>query len=371
MRRRSAVLATVATMLLLALTPAVSTAAAGAGQAEDQGGDGRSSSVDLSWKLSPTGSTARLRGLAPVSRRTAWVSGSEGTVLRTTDGGRSWASVGPPGTQALQFRDIEATSADHAVILSIGEGGDSRIYVTDDGGRSWTESFRNAEPSAFYDCMAFTSPTRGLAMSDPVDGTFRLVETADGGHTWKVLDPAGMPPARPGEFGFAASGTCLTAGEGSSMYLASGGTHPGRVFTSHDRGQTWKVADTPIAGGPAAGVFSVQFRDQKRGIAVGGDYLNPTGAQDNAAYSSDGGRTWQAPTSFPAGYRSGSAWVPFLRSVALAVGPSGSDISRDSGRSWHALDSGSFDSVECTVDGSCWASGEQGRVATARVSDRH
>ncbi len=91
-----------------------------------------------------------------------------------------------------------------------------------------------------------TAPQRGVAMSDPVGGRFRLVETADGGHSWSVVDPAGMPPAKAGEFGFAGSGTCLTAGQGSSMYLASGGVDPGRVFTSADRGHPWKVADTPI-----------------------------------------------------------------------------------------------------------------------------
>ena len=53
-------------------------------------------------------STARLRGLSAVSERTAWASGSAGTVLRTTDKGATWQSVGPPGTSALQFRDIEA-----------------------------------------------------------------------------------------------------------------------------------------------------------------------------------------------------------------------------------------------------------------------
>src|SRR5204862_3614676 len=74
----------------------------------------------LSWELTPTGSTARLRGLSVVSRTVAWASGTGGTVLRTTDGGATWASVGPPGTSTLQFRDIEATSDRHAVILSIG-----------------------------------------------------------------------------------------------------------------------------------------------------------------------------------------------------------------------------------------------------------
>jgi len=44
------------------------------------------------------------------------------------------------------------------------------------------------------------------------------------------------------------------------------------------------------------------------------------------------------------------------------VGPSGSDVSTDGGRTWSTFDTESFDSVECTHDGACWASGEQGRV---------
>src|SRR6187551_2845769 len=96
-----------------------------------------------SWQLSDTGVTARFRGLAPVSGKVAWVAGSAGTILRTIDGGRSWSSVGPPGTAELQFRDIEAFDARNAVALTIGEGDQSRLYATSDGGRTWTETFRN------------------------------------------------------------------------------------------------------------------------------------------------------------------------------------------------------------------------------------
>ena len=63
---------------------------------------------DLSWQLTPTGSTARLRGLSAVSERVAWASGSGGTVLRTVNRGATWQNVSPPDTAALQFRDIEA-----------------------------------------------------------------------------------------------------------------------------------------------------------------------------------------------------------------------------------------------------------------------
>ncbi|KAI9150473.1 Ycf48-like protein [Paramyrothecium foliicola] len=326
--------------------------------------DTRALDLQLSWTLTPTGTTAQFRGLAPVSDQIAWVSGSRGTVLRTTDGGASWASVGPAlsaDDQDLEFRDIQAWSAETAVILSIGEATDSRIYVTNDGGSSWTQSFTNAEPTAFYDCFAFDTPEHGMAMSDPVDGRFRLIETLDGGRSWEIVDPAGMPEAIPGEFGFAASGTCLATAAGR-WYLASGGVDPGRIFRSPD-GHVWDVANSSIAGGAAGGVFSVAFRDAKRGLAVGGDFQNPTGAVANAAWSSDGGATWVPSNQFPGGYRSGASWVPGLCNVALAVGPTGSDYSLDGGKAWHAFDNGTFDSVECLKGSVCWASGARGRVA--------
>lgn len=78
----------------------------------------------VGWALKETGKDSRFRGLAAVSRSTAWVAGSKGTVLRTVDGGRSWRDVSPPGAVAegLELRDIEAFDARRAVALSIGEG---------------------------------------------------------------------------------------------------------------------------------------------------------------------------------------------------------------------------------------------------------
>ena len=187
--------------------------------------------ADFSWQLSPTGSTARLRGLSVVSDNVVWASGSVGTVLRTTNGGSTWQSVGPPGTATLQFRDIEAFDAQTAVILSIGVGTDSRIYRTSDGGATWQLVFTNAEPTAFYDCMTFFDSKRGLALSDPVDGRFRILGTSDGGRSWQIVD-ADMPPALPGEFAFAASGQCIVSQGGKHAWFATGGDVVARVFRS-------------------------------------------------------------------------------------------------------------------------------------------
>jgi photosystem II stability/assembly factor-like uncharacterized protein len=323
------------------------------------GATGFSAGRGPAWRLSDTGVTARFRGLAPVSDRVVWVAGSEGTVLRTVDGGRSWASVGPPGAAALQFRDIEAFDAAHAVALTIGEGTDSRLYRTADGGGTWTETFRNQDPAAFYDCITFLDHRHGLALSDPVDGRFRILATADGGRSWRVRSSAGMPPALPGEFAFAASGTCLVSA-GGRAWFATGGGATARVFSSRDGGRHWTVTGTPVPSGPSAGIYSLAFTAQGQGIAVGGDYTTPAEAPAGSAYLR--GRTWTVSRIVPGEYRSGVAWVG-RGPVALTVGPTGSDVSYDGGRTWRRFDTGSFDAVLCAHGGACWASGEQGRVA--------
>ncbi|MGW4672124.1 WD40/YVTN/BNR-like repeat-containing protein [Streptomyces sp. NPDC004324] len=316
------------------------------------------------WELKVSGTDVRFRGLSAVSQDTAWVAGSKGTVLRTTDGGASWRDVSPPAAAALEFRDIEAFDARRAVALTIGEGEDSRVFRTDDGGATWTESFRNTDPKAFYDCLTFFDRRHGLAMSDPVDGRFRILSTSDGGRSWKVLPRAGMPAAQEGEAGFAASGQCLVSAGPRDVWLATGGAARARVLHSADRGLTWKAADTPIpAGDPARGVFALAFRDRAHGLAVGGDYRADQASPRSAAVSGDGGRTWKPAGGPPAAYRSGVAWLPHSRTSALAVGPTGTDLTRDGGRTWRTVDTGSYDTVDCTPDLGCWAAGEKGRVA--------
>jgi photosystem II stability/assembly factor-like uncharacterized protein len=313
------------------------------------------------WQDTPTGSAARLRGLSAVSQTTAWASGSLGTVLRTTDRGATWQQVGPPGTQDLQFRDIEAFDADHAVILSIGPGSDSRIYVTADGGRTWTLTFVNQEPTAFYDCMTFFDDRRGLALSDPPDGQrFRVIATEDGGLSWH-LTGAQMPTALPGEFAFAASGQCITSDHGHRAWFGTGGAAEARVFRSDDGGASWTVASTPIASGPTAGIFALAFRGQQHGLAVGGDFLAETASPDNFARTNDGGASWNLLPAAPPEYRSGATWVD--GHTAIAVGPSGSDVSTDAGTTWQRFDDGSLDTVDCARPTACWASGANGRVA--------
>lgn len=322
--------------------------------------------ASFAWSERPTGSTARLRGVSSVTADVAWTSGSGGTVLRTLDGGATWDDVRPADADAQAFRDIEAFGAEQAVLLAIGPGDASRVYRTDDGGATWTKTFQNTDPAAFYDCMAFFDRHRGLVMGDPVGGKFQILATEDGGRSWSLVSGAGMPDALPGEFGFAASGTCLETAGGRDAWFATGGDAVARVFHSGDRGRTWDVVGTPVKSGASGGIFSLAFTDTRHGIAVGGDFTVPDVAPDGGAFTIDGGASWTV-ASGPGEYRSGAAWVPRLPFTAVAVGPSGSDVSTDGGRSWTRFDEGSLDAVDCSQTGACWASGASGRVALLQV----
>ncbi len=316
------------------------------------------------WQLIATGSQSHFRGLAAVSRRVAWLGGYDGLVLRTVDGGRHWQDVSPAGAAGLQFRDISASDANHAVAMAAGSGTDSRLYQTSDGGRHWQLAYQNSEPSAFFDCMAFFDQRHGLVLSDPVDGKFRILATSDGGRRWRVLPNRGMPAALPGEAGFAASGECLTT-SGRDAWFGSGGGSTARVFHSADGGYHWDVRSTPLVSSPSAGVFGLAFRSPGIGIAVGGDFADPSAAERVAAVSFRRS-PWFASPGQPAGYRSGVSWLPGTWAGAIAVGLTGSDISYDAGLHWHTFDTGQFDTVSCTRDGACWAAGDLGRVAVLR-----
>ncbi|MDQ3069978.1 MAG: hypothetical protein M3R55_09650 [Acidobacteriota bacterium] len=299
------------------------------------------------WEGQRSGTDARLRGISAVSSRVAWASGARGTVLRTVDGGRVWQALTVPGAGALDFRDIDAMSDRVAYVLSIGNGPASRIYKTEDSGAIWTLQFQNEDPKAFFDAMAFWDEQRGIAFSDSVDGRFVILRTLDGGRSWTPIPAASLPPALDNEGAFAASGTNVTMSGRQHVWIATGAAVTSRVLYSSDAGNTWAVANTPLATGSAAGAFSIAFRDTRHGLIVGGDYNKEDDATNNAAMTSDGGRTWKPVTGLT-GYRSVVAHLPGGRGGSrpwLAVGPNGADLSLDDGKTWSQISSLGFDTV--------------------------
>jgi len=310
-----------------------------------------------------SGTNALLIAVSPVNEQVVWLSGSQGTWVRTIDGGTNWQSGRVTGADSLQFRDVHGVDASTAYLLSIGNGNQSRIYKTTDGGQHWALQFMNRDPAAFYDCMDFWDSNRGIVIGDAIDRQIAMLTTTDGGAHWNRVPPATLPSAQPQEGSFAASGTCLVTRPGGRGWVVASNPAHGRVLHTADYGRTWSVDTLPITTRAGSGPQSIGFRDDRNGFALGGG----NAAQTNdvlAATTSDGGRHWTARSRPPLQTGVwGGVYVPGARRPTIvAVGPAGAVYSRDDGATWTPINAFNYWSVGFASPRAGWAVGTRGRI---------
>jgi photosystem II stability/assembly factor-like uncharacterized protein len=239
--------------------------------------------------------------------------------------------------------------------MSSGTGDQSRLYRTTNSCETWTPILTNPDATGFWDGLLFLDQENAILYGDPVSKlpdnseVIPFQRTHDAGKTWAPGKPL---KALPGESFFAASNTAMATSNGQ-IWL---GTSKSRVLRT-DNSEDWKSTSTPLASGNnSSGVFSLAFRDQKHGIAVGGDYHHPEIATNTAAYTSDGGEHWIAAGKPPHGYRSAVAWDT-KHQAWITVGTNGSDISYNDGKTWQWLDSGNWNALSLP-----WVSGPNGQI---------
>src|SRR5258706_15194724 len=88
-----------------------------------------------------SGTKTSIRGLSVVNDNVIWVSGSNGIVGRSNNGGKTWNWVTVKGFEKNDFRDIEAFDAVTAIIMSVADP--AYILKTNDGGETWKIVFEN------------------------------------------------------------------------------------------------------------------------------------------------------------------------------------------------------------------------------------
>jgi len=314
------------------------------------------------WQIQNSTTTADLRGIHSVGNGVAWASGTNGTVLRTEDGGYMWQSCSmPPGAEHLDFRGIQAFDANTAIVMSSGKGDLSRLYKTTDGCHSWKLIFTNPDPDGFWDALIFDRGKWGWLLGDPVNGAFALFASDDAGETWIRQENESLKAMPEKQGAFAASNSSLVALNGFVVF-GSGGLGGAMVYVEtqaqicvddcseanlnvHGRKNKWDVQNIQIGKqSESSGIFSLarsgdSIADNLGGslfVAVGGDYSKPDEPLATAARSSDGAKTWQPAAAPPHGYRSAVAYEEKTKTW-ITVGPNGTDISTDDGRTWRAL----------------------------------
>ena len=138
------------------------------------------------WDIQTSHTTASLRGIHALGNGVAWASGTNGTVLRTTDDGATWQTCPtPPAAEKLDFRGIQAFDQNTAIVMSSGKGDLSRLYKTTDACQTWHLLFTNPDKEGFWDALQIGPDSDGgVLIGDPVKDKFVIYETRNNGDTW-------------------------------------------------------------------------------------------------------------------------------------------------------------------------------------------
>ena len=215
------------------------------------------------------GEGASLTDIGFADANNGWIVGS-GHILRTTDGGESWAPVDvEPKVHDLSATKVLVLGPD-AIIVGMGASTsrDIQIMRTVDGGRAWdlvaiTGGVDRDRADATVTGLALAEPSTIFATTDDKYGTGGVIyRSDDGGHSWTSVAEADKP----------LMGIAFRGKRGVAVGV-------GIAFWTEDGGDTWRRV--AIAGKR----YAVDFIDDNAVVAVG------TGP--SVVISRNGGKTWQ------------------------------------------------------------------------------
>ncbi len=198
-----------------------------------------------------------LYGVVTLGEKTIWMAGSNGKVVRSDDGGESWALQETDITDHLQ--DIAAWDENRAVAV----GNDGAVVVTGNGGKKW-KKVPSPRSKVANKLVAVESGPDGKGWAVGVMGA--LLGTEDYGASWERL----IPEEDVGLNGIAFS-------DAQNGWVVG---EFGRTKRTVDGGETWEEVDRLVQ----SSLMNVAFRDANNGIIVGLEGVIMT--------TSDGGDNW-------------------------------------------------------------------------------
>jgi len=276
------------------------------------------------WTRQRTASLAWLHAVFFIDQNRGWAVGSRGTLLSTTDGGKSWQAKSHPTEDVI--RDINFADDQNGWIVcernvyELQSNDEARAYLmkTADGGEHWQRvNLRGADVDARIMRAIFRPGGRGWAFGE--GGA--IYSTHDSGESWIKL----QVPTRYLLIG----GTFID--ENSGWLVGAGST----ILQTSDGGETWHHSRLPNPTNVR--INSTSFVDGRLGWAVGsGGVIYRTG---------NGGRSWQFQTS---GVVTDLLDVKFIDAVeGWAVGAEGTVLhTNDGGLHWRLEASGTPHTLE-------------------------
>lgn len=276
-----------------------------------------------SWTRQRSASLAWLHAVFFIDQNRGWAVGSRGTLLSTSDGGKSWLKSSPTEDviRDLFFNDDQnGWIVCERNIYDLKTSDEPRAYLmkTSDGGTHWKRvNLRGAEVDARITRAIFRPDGNGWAFGE--GGA--IYTTHDAGANWLKL----QAPTRHLLLG----GTFID--ENYGWLVGAGAT----ILQTSDGGDSWQQSRLPNTANVR--INSASFVDTRLGWAVGGGGV--------IYRTANGGRSWQEQSS---GAVADLLDVKFLDAVeGWAVGAEGTLLhTTDGGLNWRIESSGTPHALE-------------------------
>ncbi len=201
----------------------------------------RTQDAGETWERLPQSSgipNSDFTDLGVLSADNVWVTGSDNTIIHTTDGGSSWTSLSDPTYDIYAMTSISVVDASN-IWVSGATMDDAIIIHSTDGGTSWT---------AEGDSVLLTGyPLISISAFDQnhcwtVGHGYTFANTVDSGVNWNLCVPDSLHRT---PFSDDANGVCPT-----SINRAWVAVDYGKLYLTEDGGDSWTQQSVPdIAGG--------------------------------------------------------------------------------------------------------------------------
>lgn len=301
------------------------------------------------------------RGLSVVNDTVLWVSGNNGIIGKSVNGGKTFEWLKPKGFEKRDFRAIAAFDDRTALVIAVASP--AVILKTTDGGSSWKEVYRDEHEDAFLDDMSFYSENanEGIVVGDPIDGMAYFLQTMDGGETWTRIEELKSVPLAAEEAFFAASNSNIKNIDENTFMIVSGGGASNLIIT----GMYVQKINLPKTDSPTSGANGMDYsQQQKYGLIAGGDFMNPKASANNLfvfEFSEEGIPKISKPQTPPSGYKSGVAILD--NDKAISCGMLTVSFSKDRGQHWETISKKGFHTCKKAKFGTkTYLAGADGRI---------
>lgn len=282
-----------------------------------------SGNLSAQWSISQGGFDLSFTSGFFITENTAYISGNNGTLLKSTDGGDRWFILPSPRVDDLAIYFINAERG-----FAAGTAG--KLFKTTDGGNTWTEKYTNtSEPlTSIY----FIDENTGFIAGGGYQKSI-LIKTTDGGESWS---PAALPD----------NTISISSIKFFSPLVGYISGNINIIYKTTDGGTTWK----PIGStGTTNWLRKLYFLSGTTGFVLGEDQFN---LDSQILRTTDGGSNWNIVYTYKA-YNKINSICFYNNSSGYAAGDSGLLLkTTDSGKTWNKLNSGISSNIAVVLCGS-------------------